>query len=149
MPKKKLEKNWNMESFLVELKGLLQHLQGTTITGLEWEGDGWGIRILRKKEALHFVKSPVSLEEKKEETLPETSVGIKVVSPVVGVFHFPSTKPQKGDLVREGKELGYVEAIQVKHFLEIEKPGKILEIHVEEGQPVGFGDLLFTLSDVS
>jgi len=50
-----------------------------------------------------------------------------------------------GDRVKPGQVLCIVEAMKLMNEIEAEVAGEIVEIHKETGQPIQFGDPLFTL----
>lgn len=85
--------------------------------------------------------------------LPEAAVGrnIKVLkSPMVGTFYAapsPDAEPyvQVGDYVRKGQVLCIIEAMKLMNEIESEFNGRILEIMVENAQPVEFDHPLFTI----
>ena len=71
-------------------------------------------------------------------------------SPIVGTF-YRSPDPNApafvsvGDRVKPGQVLCIVEAMKLMNEIEAEVAGEIVEIHKETGQPIQFGDPLFTL----
>jgi acetyl-CoA carboxylase biotin carboxyl carrier protein len=73
-----------------------------------------------------------------------------VKSPIVGTFYRapdPNSPPfvSIGDRVRVGQVLCIIEAMKLMNEIEADVAGEILEIHPENGQPVQFGDALFTI----
>jgi len=71
-------------------------------------------------------------------------------SPMVGTF-FASPSPDAppfvgvGDRVSLGQVLCIVEAMKLMNEIESEVAGEIVRIHVENGQPVEYGQPLFTI----
>lgn len=70
-----------------------------------------------------------------------------ITSPMVGTFYAapsPDAKPfvQVGDTVKEGDAVCIVEAMKLMNQIDAEVSGKIVEICVENGQPVEFGQVL-------
>lgn len=70
-----------------------------------------------------------------------------ITSPMVGTFYTspsPDAKPfvQVGDTVKEGDVVCIVEAMKLMNEIDSEVSGKIVEICVENGQPVEFGQVL-------
>lgn len=84
-----------------------------------------------------------------EEKAPEISGNI-VKSPIVGTF-YSSTSPgkppivSKGDKVSKGDVLCIVEAMKVMNEITSDFDGEVLEIFVENGQLVEFGEPLFAI----
>jgi len=74
----------------------------------------------------------------------------EVKSPMVGTLYrapAPDAEPyvRVGDLVEPGKVLCIVEAMKLMNELESEISGRIVEICVENAQPVEFGQVLFRI----
>lgn len=70
-----------------------------------------------------------------------------ITSPMVGTFYTapsPDAKPfvQVGDTIKEGDVVCIVEAMKLMNEIDSEVSGKIVEICVENGQPVEFGQVL-------
>ena len=88
---------------------------------------------------LHAAAAPAAAAE------PTT---VTVDSPMVGTF-YRSSKPgvkayvEVGDRVSPGKVLCILEAMKLMNELECEVSGTIVEILVENAQPVQFGQALF------
>jgi acetyl-CoA carboxylase biotin carboxyl carrier protein len=74
----------------------------------------------------------------------------EVPSPIVGTFYRapdPNSAPfvDVGDQVQIGQVLCIVEAMKLMNEIEAEMAGEIVRIHPENGQPVQYGDTLFTI----
>ena len=81
-------------------------------------------------------------EEKKDETLQE------ITSPMVGTFYrapSPDADPyvKEGDKIQEDTVVCIVEAMKLMNELEAEVSGEIVEILVENGELVEYGQPLF------
>jgi acetyl-CoA carboxylase biotin carboxyl carrier protein len=81
----------------------------------------------------------------------EAEPGLTIVkSPIVGTF-FRSPDPQAppfvsvGDRVKVGQVLCIVEAMKLMNEIEAEVAGEIVKVHHDNGQPVQYGEPLFTL----
>jgi acetyl-CoA carboxylase biotin carboxyl carrier protein len=75
---------------------------------------------------------------------------IVVKSPIVGTFYrapAPNAPPfvEVGDRVKVGQVLCIVEAMKLMNEIEAETAGEIVKVHPENGQPVQYGDPLFSL----
>ena len=75
-----------------------------------------------------------------------------VTSPLVGTFyHAPSPEAppfvSNGDSVQEGQTLCIVEAMKTMNEIKADRPGRILEICVENGQLVEYGQTLFLIRE--
>lgn len=81
----------------------------------------------------------------------EAVEGEYVTSPFVGTFYRapnPGSPPfvKEGASFEGGQTLCIVEAMKLMNEIEAEFSGKILEILVENGKPVEYGDKLFRVS---
>lgn len=76
-----------------------------------------------------------------------------VVAPLVGVFH-PWLKPRGaslvavGDQVKAGQIIGTIESLNVFNEVETAVAGRVVEIHVQDGQPVEYGQVLLTIENL-
>jgi acetyl-CoA carboxylase biotin carboxyl carrier protein len=82
---------------------------------------------------------------------PVEEPGLVVVkSPIVGTFYRspdPNSPPfvSVGDRIRVGQVLCIIEAMKLMNEIEAELEGEIVKVHHESGQPVQFGEPLFTI----
>ena len=75
---------------------------------------------------------------------------VTVKSPIVGTFYRtpdPSAPPfvDVGDRVRVGQVLCIIEAMKLMNEIEAEVAGEVVKVHRESGQPVQYGDALFSI----
>jgi len=73
---------------------------------------------------------------------------VDVVAPMVGTFYrapAPDAPPyaEKGKRVSKGDTLCIIEAMKLMNELECEVEGTIVEVLVENGQPIEYGQVLF------
>ena len=76
--------------------------------------------------------------------------GYLVTAPMVGTFYAASSPGspsyvQIGDRVNEGDTLCIIEAMKILNQIESDKTGKVIEILVENGQPVEYNEPLFVI----
>lgn len=81
---------------------------------------------------------------------PAESPGVGVESPMVGTFYSAPSPDQPafckvGDKVSQGQTLCIIEAMKLMNEIEAEVSGTVLEMLVENGQPVQFGQVLFKI----
>lgn len=108
-----------------------------------------------QSQSLQSVVKTVETQEKKEnietvkteDRLQETNL-LKIESPMVGTFYAapsPEEPPyvQIGDKVKEDSIVCIVEAMKLFNEIEAEMKGEIVEILVENGQLVEYGQPLF------
>ena len=77
----------------------------------------------------------------------EVKKGKPVTSPMVGTFYkspSPDAKPfvEIGTSVADGQVVCIIEAMKLMNEIESDVSGKVVEICVEDGQPVEFGQVL-------
>ncbi len=77
----------------------------------------------------------------------EVKKGTPITSPMVGTFYkspSPDADPfvSVGSAVKKGDVVCIVEAMKMMNEIEAEVSGKVVEICVEDGQPVEFGQVL-------
>jgi len=77
----------------------------------------------------------------------EVKKGKPITSPMVGAFYkspSPDSKPfvEVGSSVADGQVVCIIEAMKLMNEIESDVSGKIVEICVEDGQPVEFGQVL-------
>lgn len=90
---------------------------------------------------------PESTNDQNQKGQPE---GYVIDSPMVGTFYrspSPEASPfvEIGQQVQEGDVLCIIEAMKMMNQITAERSGKIRTIEVENGEPVEFGQPLFSL----
>ncbi len=156
-----------------DIKALLEAVADTDITHFELESDEFTLRIRKEKEqttvytesaaaasppglsaaqpvATAGTPAPATATEETMEEPEEETRGIEVCSPMVGTFYeapSPDSAPfvSVGDQVEPGQTLCIIEAMKLMNEIEAEQKGKVLEVLVENGQAVEFGQPLFLL----
>jgi acetyl-CoA carboxylase biotin carboxyl carrier protein len=73
-----------------------------------------------------------------------------VKSPIVGTFYRasePSAPPfvEIGSIVKKGQVLCIIEAMKLMNEIDSEYDGEIVNVYVENGQPVQYGERLFAI----
>ena len=149
---------------LKELKEILQILEDQEITEFELEQEGTKLRV-RRGESKAAISRPLAAganaqapHEVTEEAAPDVPIepppvesGLTIVkSPIVGTFYRspdPNSAPfvNIGDAVKIGQVLCIIEAMKLMNEIEAEVAGEIVKVHHESGQPVQFGEPLFTV----
>jgi len=84
---------------------------------------------------------------------PASDGGLRIEAPMVGTFYRapqPGAPPfvEEGDAVAKGQTLCILEAMKLMNEVKAEVEGVIKKIHVQNGQPVEFGQTLFDLDPV-
>jgi acetyl-CoA carboxylase biotin carboxyl carrier protein len=154
---------------IADLKEILRILEEQDITEFELEQDGVKLRVCRAAArpsgsgpaVLDLLPAapgagggnpePGAATAAAAKTEADTNgAGNLVKSPIVGTFYRapdPNSPPfvDVGDRVRVGQVLCIIEAMKLMNEIEAEVAGEILKVHVENGQPVQYGDPLFTV----
>jgi len=94
---------------------------------------------------------PVASPAAAEETAADAEVDLAVVkSPIVGTF-YRSAEPgapsfvEIGSTVKKGQVLCIIEAMKLMNEIDCEYDGEVMNIYVENGQPVQYGERLFAI----
>ncbi len=137
---------------LEKLKHFIKFMDENSLTELEVEEEGQRIR-LRKREgqmipAASEIITPKDSQKTESKSADENLKEIK--SPMVGTFYraaSPEAKPfvDVGESCKKGDVVCIVEAMKVMNEIKAEESGQIAEIVAENGQPVEFGQTLFTI----
>lgn len=74
----------------------------------------------------------------------------EVHSPMVGTFYrssSPGGSPfvEVGDTVRKGQVICIIEAMKIMNEIESDVDGEVTKIHIPNGQPVEFSEVLFSI----
>lgn len=155
-----------MEIDLEQLKSLLKAFDEHSLTELTLKKDDEKI-IIRREPAQVAATHPVSPptvtsatsmaapgaaphEQAAAEGEAKEEEGEYITSPFVGTFYrapSPTAKPfvEKGEAVQSGQPLCIVEAMKLMNEIEAEFPCTILDILVENGKPVEYGQRLFKI----
>ena len=133
-------------------------LESSSLTELELKDGSQSITMKRgvTGEVIAAPKKTVSSEQiieevKKEEiATPKETQRKSIVSPMVGTFYksmSPDAQPfvEVGQTVAAGQVVCIIEAMKLMNEIEAEVSGRIVEICVEDGQPVEFGQVLMYL----
>ena len=136
---------------LKKIKELYEFLKGTDLTECEVEDKDGKIKLSRQGQVSSGVASaPVPATAQKKETATENANIKTVTSPMVGTFYrspSPDSPPfvEMGTQVQKGKIVCIIEAMKLMNEVESDFTGKIVSIHVENGQPVEYGEPLFSV----
>jgi oxaloacetate decarboxylase alpha subunit len=117
-----------------------------------------GMRVsVRRTPDQSFAPVPVLAAEESElepANAPALSNGfVRVEAPMVGTF-YRASRPgapafvEEGDAVAQGQTLCILEAMKLMNEIKAEMEGIVRKIHVQNAQPVEFGQLLFELEPI-
>ena len=137
------------------IRELVKIVQESGVGEIEIEDEGMRVSVRRADEAVAIGAPLATLPDGPAGELPSVpaSDGVRIESPMVGVFYrssSPGTPPfvEVGDVVSVGQTLCLLEAMKLFNELKAEHEGRVKTIHVESGQAVEFGQVLFELDPV-
>jgi acetyl-CoA carboxylase biotin carboxyl carrier protein len=140
-----------------QLQHLVRVLDSSDVSELELRRVDEGTRlILRKVHAPessdHSIEDHLVLAASKTATTPKPEeTEHKVVAPIVGTFRVWA-KPKGGalvavgDHVKAGQLVGTIQSLNVLNEVETTVAGRVVEIFVQDGQPVEYGQVLMTIN---
>lgn len=133
-----------------DIKELIAILEASKLEEIEVEENGRRIRIKKQSQSSSSHAQPNLESTEIQMAKGAQANGHLLKSPFVGTFYrqpSPDADPfvEKGDFVKKGAILCIVEAMKLMNEIESDINGKILDILVENGDPVEFGQPLFVL----
>lgn len=149
-----------------EVRKLVKLLETSDLNELEFERDGSRLHLKKASPLPAPVQTVLAAPPAMQQAAPvgapsapaaapaaaAPAVSSKkfheVKSPMVGTFYrapAPDADPyvQVGDKVKQGQTLCIVEAMKLMNEIEADATGTVVEILVENGEPVEFGAVLF------
>jgi acetyl-CoA carboxylase biotin carboxyl carrier protein len=142
-----------------QLQRLVRLLDGSDVSEIEIRRGGEGVPgthlLLRKAGASESSEQMMTLPATGNGTLPETPEETKhtVTAPLVGIFHVWA-RPKGGalvalgDMVKVGQLVGTIQSLNIINEVESQAVGRVIEIFVQDGQPVEYGQPLMTIDIV-
>ncbi|MCM8795955.1 MAG: acetyl-CoA carboxylase biotin carboxyl carrier protein [Candidatus Omnitrophica bacterium] len=149
-----------------EIKEMINLMNENGLVELEIEKNGMRIRLKKLGAQTESLSGPVVIEKQKlaESTFKETleaekreeKLGAKTIeikAPMVGTFYrapSPEAPPyvEVGQLIEPGQVICIIEAMKLMNEIKSEIKGKILEILVDNAEPVEFGQPMFLIEPV-
>lgn len=152
---------------LEEIKKFIEILENSSLEEMEISYKEIHLRLKKPQNVPQLIQSPqvvtalpqlpleasskiASEEIKKQEKEKSSSNTFEVTSPMVGTFYrapAPNAEPfvKVGDSVKKGQTLCIIEAMKLMNEIESEVDGKVLEIKVENAQPVEYGEVIMLI----
>ena len=135
------------------IREIVHIVQETGIAEIAVEEEGTRVSVRRTEEPAvepAGAAQPEQPEPGPAEASPSTDGMIRVEAPMVGTFYRasqPGAPPfvEEGDAVAPGQTLCILEAMKLMNEVKAEIEGFVRAIHVQNGQPVEFGQALFDL----
>jgi acetyl-CoA carboxylase biotin carboxyl carrier protein len=137
------------------VRELAKLLDETGLTEIDYERDGQRVRVARHPQPIVVAPAPAAVTSPAVLSTPLTAVepgkhpGV-VNSPMVGTAYRgpePGARPyvEIGSTVRAGDTLLIVEAMKTMNQIPAPRAGRVIQILIEDGQPVEFGEPLMII----
>jgi acetyl-CoA carboxylase biotin carboxyl carrier protein len=141
------------------IRELARLLEETGLTEIEFERDGQRVRVARHAQAVFVPASPrpVPAAEAAAPAFGADAGAVDpakhpgaVTSPMVGTAYVgpaPGARPfvEVGSQVRAGDTLLIIEAMKTMNQIPSPRSGTVIQILIEDGQPVEFGEPLMII----
>ncbi|MDD5246163.1 MAG: acetyl-CoA carboxylase biotin carboxyl carrier protein [Candidatus Omnitrophica bacterium] len=144
-----------------EIKEMINLMNENSLMELEVEKDGMRIRLKKTSLETQNFGGPVIIEkertadsarykEETEETRDTASKSVEIKAPMVGTFYrapSPEAPPytEIGQVIEPGQVICIIEAMKLMNEIKSEIKGKIVDIIVDNAEPVEFGQPLFLI----
>ena len=146
-----------------KIKKLIELVNESDVTELEIHEGEASVRISRQGTTATLVAAPTATPaaplaaapvettaEAPSDASDEPPAGHIIKSPIVGSFYrasSPTSAPfvEIGQQVNKGETLCIVEAMKILNQIESDKAGKVIDILVENGQPIEYNQPLFII----
>lgn len=146
-----------------EIKEMINLMNDNGLVELEIEKDDMRIRLKKTGSGAEGYSGPVVIEREKIPQGPakeaqepvEKPAGktVEIKAPMVGTFYrapSPEAPPyvEVGQVVETGQVICIIEAMKLMNEIKSEIKGKILEILVDNAEPVEFGQPMFLIEPI-
>ncbi len=146
-----------------EIKDLMRFFDGSDITKVKIKNGEFSIELQKGFEGSSIVSAPVSVSapvvsapvvsDVQAAPISSEVSGESIKSPMVGTFYSAPAPGAEafvkvGTVVKKGQTVAIIEAMKIMNEIEAEFDCRILEILLEDGQPVEFDMPLFMVEKV-
>jgi acetyl-CoA carboxylase biotin carboxyl carrier protein len=146
--------------YIKEIKDMLNLMNENNLAELEVEKDGLRIKLKKAsagfEKMVEFVSAPASGGPASIQAAPKTTEKapgknvVEIKAPMVGTFYrAPSPEAPSyaniGDQIEPGQVICIIEAMKLMNEIKSEVKGKIVDIQVDNGEPIEFGQVLFVV----
>ncbi|MFA5287082.1 MAG: acetyl-CoA carboxylase biotin carboxyl carrier protein [Candidatus Omnitrophota bacterium] len=143
-----------------EIKEMINLMNENNLMELEIEKEGMRIRLKKTSSGGEGFSGPIVVERQNTADLAPKQVqeaekeadfkSLEIKSPMVGTFYrAPSPESpsyvEMGQKVEPGQVICIIEAMKLMNEIKSEIKGKILEVLVDNGEPIEFGQPLFLI----
>jgi oxaloacetate decarboxylase alpha subunit len=133
------------------IREIVRIVQETGVAEISVEEEGTRVSVRRTEEPVPGQDTaPAIAPDEPAAAAPADDGAIRIEAPMVGTFYRapqPGAPPfvEEGDAVAPGQTLCILEAMKLMNEVKAEIEGIVRAIHVQNGQPVEFGQPLFDL----
>ncbi|MEI6631955.1 MAG: acetyl-CoA carboxylase biotin carboxyl carrier protein [bacterium] len=144
-----------------EIKEMINLMNENGLVELEIEKDGMRIRLKKTGSSAGPYSGPIVLErqnlisdtmaqEKENSLQAQSEKAMEIKAPMVGTF-YRSPSPEAasfaevGQVIEPGQVICIIEAMKLMNEIKSEIKGKVLEILVDNAEPVEFGQPMFLI----
>ncbi len=146
-----------------EIKDLMRFFDGSDITKVKIKNGEFSIELQKGFDGSSIVPAPVSVtapvvsapvvSDVQAAPISSEVSGESIKSPMVGTFYSAPAPGAEafvkvGTVVKKGQTVAIIEAMKIMNEIEAEFDCRILEILLEDGQPVEFDMPLFMVEKV-
>lgn len=143
-----------------EIKEMLNLMNDNSLVELEVEKDGTRIRLKKADSGHESYRGPVIIGREKiiaseprgslEAVKEKPSNTLEIKAPMVGTFYrapSPEAPPyvEIGQIIEAGQVVCIIEAMKLMNEIKSEVKGKLVEVLVENTEPVEFGQSMFII----
>lgn len=150
-----------------QLIKLIDKVSDSDLTGFKYEENGVKLQLSKKENLVVGTTAAVQVQAEEmdkpenisgqgvlaelSETEKPACPGNVVKAPLVGTFYAAPSEDaapfiQVGDPVKKGQSVAIIEAMKLMNEIESDFDGTVVEILVENGQPVEYGQPLFRIA---
>ena len=140
-----------------KIREVVRIVQETGVGEITIEEDGMRVSVRRTAETAYVAPPTVAApagEAEPPPLAPRDDALVRVESPMVGTFYrspAPGSAPfiEEGDAVAAGQTLCILEAMKLMNEVKSEIEAIVRRVHVENAEPVEYGQLLFELEPIN
>ena len=144
--------------YIKEIRDMIHLMNENALVELEVEKDGARIRLKKanaggiEKTIEYVTAQPPGAARQAQAHAPDTAKtnAVEIKAPMVGTF-YRSPSPEApayvniGDTIETGQVICIIEAMKLMNEIKAEVKGKIVDIQVDNAEPVEFGQVLFVI----
>ena len=143
--------------YIKEIKDMINLMNENGLTELEIEKEGVRIRLKKGgsgvyEKAIEYIAPQAQALAQSAQAAAEKpqKSGVEIKAPMVGTFYrAPSPEAPSyaniGDKIEVGQVICIIEAMKLMNEIKSEVKGKIIDIQVDNAEPVEFGQILFVV----